>query len=147
MHFSAILGNPPERELSVIELFVDGIGQWGEIQQEGGVLLLEVYSAPGCDEWTFTCDDLNRLFDKAKERLVSPLEKNGVTIDSHAFHRQAADVHAINSDGRECARFSRHSGTLVLTFIPRSDGLPWRFLLKDIIKSIDEVALDKGEAQ
>jgi hypothetical protein len=147
MQFSAVLGNPPERELSVIELFVDRIGQWGEIQQESGVLLLEVYPAAGCDAWTFTCDDLNRLFEKAKERLVSPLEKEEGTIDINPMYRQTDDSLSVHSDGRECARFSWQGGNLVLTFVPRSDGLAWRFLLKDVITLVEQVASESRRAK
>lgn len=60
---------PPEHELPVVELFYGDEGQWGEINQDTGDLLIEIYPKDGRTPWIFNLDELILAFQKAKKKL------------------------------------------------------------------------------
>jgi hypothetical protein len=63
------VGNPPEKEKMVAQLFVKNGGQWGEIDQENGPLEIEIYGPDG-RVLRFRVDELEHVIKLVKGRLV-----------------------------------------------------------------------------
>lgn len=58
----------PDRENLVAELWF-GDTQWGEINQEGGSLTLEIYPHHSGKPWAFELNDVIKQVEQAKSRL------------------------------------------------------------------------------
>jgi hypothetical protein len=58
----------PDRENLVAELWFGDV-QWGEINQEGGCLTLEIYPHHSGKPWAFKLDDVIKQIEQAKSRL------------------------------------------------------------------------------
>ena len=69
----AIIASPPEREELVIQLFVKGGGQWGEVFKEGGHWWLELYQAADGKPWRLDLDEARKVMDLSLEELKNRL--------------------------------------------------------------------------
>lgn len=58
----------PDRENLVAELWFGNM-QWGEINQEGGSLTLEVYPQQSGKPWVFELNEVIKQVEQAKSRL------------------------------------------------------------------------------
>jgi hypothetical protein len=69
MNLTVSIISPPDRELLAAEITV-GNEQWAELNQEGGVLSLEIYPRQDGQPWRIGYDAALEALMKAKERLV-----------------------------------------------------------------------------
>lgn len=65
----AIVASPPDKNGLVVQLFSRGKGQWAEIDQEEGLLVIEVYAGPDGKALRFDLEEVERVITLAKERL------------------------------------------------------------------------------
>jgi hypothetical protein len=65
----AIVASPPEREDLVVQLFVKGGAQWGEIFQEDGEFQLQLYPRPDGEPWTLNCHEARTVIGIAMNEL------------------------------------------------------------------------------
>ena len=63
------IASVPDREQPVAELWC-GDTQWGELSQEGGRLVLELYPGPAGQPWRFAFADVSAALEQARRRLV-----------------------------------------------------------------------------
>ena len=59
----------PDREKPVAELWFND-AQWGEVSQQGGDLVLELYPNPSGQPWSFRYEDALALLQQAGNELV-----------------------------------------------------------------------------
>ena len=62
------ISSPPDRERLVAEIFFSG-QQWGEINQEGSALELEVYPRQDGQPWRISYNAVLSALQDARERL------------------------------------------------------------------------------
>ncbi len=60
--------SPPDRELLVADIIVDGV-QMAEINEENGPLAIEVYPHPETGAWLLPFDELCEALNEARRRL------------------------------------------------------------------------------
>lgn len=64
------IASPPDREKLVANIFFDN-EQWAELNQEEGVLELELYPRRDGMFWQLSLEDVLKALDEAKRRLTS----------------------------------------------------------------------------
>ena len=64
----AIYGVPGEEP--VVQLFLPGAGQWGEVRWRSGRLEVELFAPEGQSSWVVDADELVRALGLARERLA-----------------------------------------------------------------------------
>jgi hypothetical protein len=67
--FRICISSPPDREKLVAEIFF-GDTQWAEINQEGDILEVEFYPRPDGKAWRIEYQDVIRVLDQAKQKLL-----------------------------------------------------------------------------
>lgn len=67
------LSSPPDREHLVVEFFQND-HQWGELNQETGEMILEIYPQLTGNPWQLNVDELISVLQVAKQQLTG--EKN-----------------------------------------------------------------------
>lgn len=65
---SIIIASAPDRERVFAELYYNDEG-WGIVSQEGGPLMLEIYSNPNLVPMKFELEDLIKILQEAKHKL------------------------------------------------------------------------------
>jgi hypothetical protein len=70
----AIIGSPPERDGLVVQLFVKDGGQWGEVFEERGKYLIELYPRSDGQPWRLDCDELRTVLEASVRELASRLD-------------------------------------------------------------------------
>jgi len=65
---SIFLASPPNRELLVAQLF-DGDHQLGELNEDAGSMMLEIFPHSSSKPWEFEVDELIEALQEAKRRL------------------------------------------------------------------------------
>lgn len=68
------IASVPHREELVAELWY-GDTQWGELSQEGGHLVLEIYPNPAGQPWSFEFPEVLDALNQARYRLIGELEQ------------------------------------------------------------------------
>jgi len=67
--FKVELASPPDREKLVANVFF-GDDQWAELNQENGVLSLELYTRPGGQFWQLSFNEVIQALAQAKRKLI-----------------------------------------------------------------------------
>jgi len=67
--FTIDIASPPDREKLVADIFF-GTEQWAEVNQEDGVLRIEVYPRRDGCYWLLTFADVVEALNEAKEALT-----------------------------------------------------------------------------
>jgi hypothetical protein len=65
----ALIASPPERDDLVVQLFVKGQGQWGEMIYLKGKLILELFPREDGEPWQLDLDEVQYVIQKGKEEL------------------------------------------------------------------------------
>ncbi len=63
------IASPPDRENIVVEFIFDD-EQWAELNQENGVLTLEIYPRRNGETWRFNLLEVQNLLEKGRKILV-----------------------------------------------------------------------------
>jgi len=63
------LSSPPDRDKLVAEIFF-GRHQWGELNQEGPELVVEIYPRSDRKPWSVSYEQIIYALEKAKKELV-----------------------------------------------------------------------------
>jgi hypothetical protein len=54
----------------VVQLFLPDAGQWGEVRYRSGRLEVELFAPAGQSSWVVDAEELVRVIDMARQRLV-----------------------------------------------------------------------------
>ncbi len=68
----AIAGVPEDGDSLVVQLYesVEGGGQWGEIANENGCLLIRLYPRLDGNSWQLNLDDVIEALKRSRDRLA-----------------------------------------------------------------------------
>jgi hypothetical protein len=65
----AMVASPPERDDLVVQLFVKGLGQWGEIIFDKGKFIIELYQKEDGEPWKLDLEEVQHVIQIGKEEL------------------------------------------------------------------------------